>query len=487
MLELYLTGRLQLLRDAAPVPLPRSKKTRALLAYLVLSGRPQSRERLSSLFWDVADDPRAALRWSISKLRGLLDDDTKRVQANRDTVAIDTSTLWVDALAIKAAKLSGFSATSDSDLVALSQKLRGPLLEELELPDFQAYQAWCIAERKQFHNLHLELLETISTRVQGPAQLEATRGLLELEPGHVGAQCTLDRLLGKAPETTDDAPPPSVTTQQVRFCDGKGGVQIAYSAVGRGKPLVKTANWMTHLEHDWDSPMHRHLARELASGHQLIRYDQRGNGLSDRDVDELTLDAFVADLGSVIDAVGLDRVPLFGMSQGVPVALAYAAANPERVRCLVLLGGYAQGWGLGEKKRRSDEMRTLIQAGWGKENPAFRQMFTTLFLPKGNTKHQSWMNDLMKQTASPSVAARVYEAMGLFDVRAQLAKIQAPTLILHSRDDAAIPFEQGRRLAGGIPGAEFVPLPSANHLLLEDEPAWKTFVKELKRFLAAHG
>ena len=250
---------------------------------------------------------------------------------------------------------------------------------------------------------------------------------------------------------------------------------------------MKAANWLNHLEHDWVSPAWRHLLRDLTNDFFLVRYDERGNGLSDWDAEDISFDAFVADLETVVDAAGLERFPLLGISQGCSVCVAYAIRHPERVSHLVLYGGYARG-----VCRRDDVMAeesaaaviTLMRQGWGRENPAFRQLWTTRFMPEATQEQAKWFNDLQRITASPDNAIRIRRVLDQIDVSSLLSRVAAPTLVLHCRNDDAVPFEEGRRLAAGIPGACFVALDGRNHMIPEDEPAWPRFMAEVRSFLA---
>jgi class 3 adenylate cyclase/pimeloyl-ACP methyl ester carboxylesterase len=276
--------------------------------------------------------------------------------------------------------------------------------------------------------------------------------------------------------------------QDIRFCTAPDGVQLAYSRIGQGPPLMKTGNWMTHLEFDLESPIWRHLYRELAKDHTLVRYDARGNGLSDRTPDEISSDAFVSDLQTVIDAAGLTRFALLGISQGCAVSIAYAVRHPERVSHLVLYGGYALGTNKRARTAAEKEVDaaylTLMRVGWGQENPAFRQLFTSQFIPGATKEQADWFNELQRITVSPEVAARMREANGQTDVTALLPQVTVPTLVMHARDDARVPFEAGRRMAAGIPGATFVTLQGRNHLFLETEPAFGQFLEHTRAFLA---
>jgi pimeloyl-ACP methyl ester carboxylesterase len=276
--------------------------------------------------------------------------------------------------------------------------------------------------------------------------------------------------------------------QDIRFCTAPDGVQLAYSMIGQGPPLMKTGNWMTHLEFDLESPIWRHLYRDLAKDHTLVRYDARGNGLSDRTVDEISFDAYVSDLEAVVDAAGMTRFALLGISQGCAVSIAYAVRRPERVSHLILYGGYALGRNkrarTAAQKEEDAAMLTLMRLGWGKENPAFRQLFTSEMIPGGTKEQADWFNELERISVSPEMAVRYVEATGEIDVTPLLSQVNVPTLVLHARDDARVPFEAGRRMAAGIPGAQFVALPGRNHLFLESEPAFGQFLEHTRAFLA---
>jgi pimeloyl-ACP methyl ester carboxylesterase len=289
------------------------------------------------------------------------------------------------------------------------------------------------------------------------------------------------------PAGADAAAPPLRPRyeQEIHFCVTSDGVQLAFVRTGGGPPLVKCGNWMTHLEFDFESPIWRHLYRELSRDHTLIRYDARGNGLSDREVDDVSFETFVGDLETVVDAAGLERFALLGISQGCAVSVGYAVRHPERVTRLILYGGYAVG---GAKRARSAAekeqgaaMLTLMRHGCGQKNPAFRQLFTSQFIPGGTKEQADWFNELQRISTSPKDAVRNLIANDDTDVSAFLSQVTVPTLVMHAREDARVPFEQGRR----IPGARFVPLPSRNHLILENEPAFPRFLQELRTFLAA--
>jgi pimeloyl-ACP methyl ester carboxylesterase/DNA-binding CsgD family transcriptional regulator len=275
--------------------------------------------------------------------------------------------------------------------------------------------------------------------------------------------------------------------QSLRFCTASDGTRIAIASIGSGPPLLRAAHWLSHVEHDLDSPVWRPWLAELSRGHTYIRYDQRGCGLSDRNVADYSLQAWVGDLEAVVDALGLRRFPLFGMSQGAAVAIAYAAKHPERVTQLVLAGAYARGAlrrGTGVAgELEAQTLVNLIRVGWGSNNPTFRRVFAHRFLPGGLPEQHRWWAELESLTADADSAARTLAAFQQVDVTAQARQLTLPTLVLHARGDAAVPFEEGRLIASLIPGAVFVPLNSDNHVLLDSEPAWPQFLQAVRSFL----
>jgi pimeloyl-ACP methyl ester carboxylesterase/DNA-binding winged helix-turn-helix (wHTH) protein len=274
--------------------------------------------------------------------------------------------------------------------------------------------------------------------------------------------------------------------QEIRFCTASDGTRIAYSTVGNGPPLVKAANFLNHLEYEWESPVWKHWIHEISRRHLFVRYDERGCGLSDWQIPDLSFDAWVRDLETVVDALGTDRFDLLGISQGGAVAAAYAAKHPERVRHLILFGAFECGWQVRGDARAIDEwtaLITLLRLGWGRNNPVFRHIFTSRFIPDAGPEQMEWFDDLQQVSASPENAARLMEEISKLDVRAWLAGVRAPTIVFHPEGDAVIPFDEGRRLAAAIRGATFVPLPSRNHLVLEQEPAWDMLLRELGEFL----
>ena len=272
--------------------------------------------------------------------------------------------------------------------------------------------------------------------------------------------------------------------QQIRFCAAHDGVRLAYATHGRGPPIVKAPNWLTHLEFDWRSPLWRPWLEALGETNQVIRYDERGTGLSDWEVEDFSLEAWVADLEAVVEAADIERFALLGLSQGAQIAIAYAVRHPERVSHLVVCGGYLGG---GEptttERERGEALESLIRIGWGQANPVFRHVFTTLLVPGATPEVMDWVDDLQRVSTSPENALHFSRAFGRVDVSELATHVQSPTIVFHSRDDEMIPFADGRRLAAAVPNARFVPLDGRNHVFLTEEPAWQMFLTELRGFL----
>ncbi len=299
------------------------------------------------------------------------------------------------------------------------------------------------------------------------------------------------RLYGQPPacwrrSLRESRPGSSLPHQILHQCTARDGTRLAWSEAGAGFPLVKTANWLNHLDFDWESPVWRHWIREMMRENRLIRYDERGNGMSDWNPPFLSFDTFVDDLETIVEAAGVDQFDLVGISQGAAVAVAYSLRHPGRIRRMVLLGGYARGWGIrlkGEDLARREAMVTLTKTGWGSDNPAYRQMFTSLYIPGGTAEQLGWWNELQKISATPANAVRLQRVFATIDVSHMLERVTVPTLVAHARRDHVIGFEAGEELAAGIKGSTFLPLDSDNHVLLEHEPAWQTFVTAMRRFL----
>ena len=275
--------------------------------------------------------------------------------------------------------------------------------------------------------------------------------------------------------------------QTVTFARAADGLQLAVATIGNGPTLVRAANWLTHVDHDWRSPVWHHWLTELGARFEFIRYDARGCGLSDRDLSRSDMTdpwLWAGDLEAVVDECGADRFALLGSSQGAVPAIAYALRHPERVSHLILYGAYSRGMRLrGEAERmEADTLLQLIRGGWGGSNPAFRTVFTMNFMPGATSEHMRVFNDLQVNSSDADNALLLESAFHGLDVGALAADLAVPTLVMHCRDDRATPYDEGRRLASVIPGAEFVTLESSNHLLVADEPAWPEFLAQLERF-----
>jgi pimeloyl-ACP methyl ester carboxylesterase/DNA-binding CsgD family transcriptional regulator len=275
--------------------------------------------------------------------------------------------------------------------------------------------------------------------------------------------------------------------QRIRYLRTSDGVQLAWADAGAGPLLVKAANWVTHLEEEWRSPIWRHWIEFFSSHFRFVRYDERGCGMTDWNVGDLSFERWVDDLEAVVDATGArEPFALLGISQGAAVCVDYAARHPERVSHLILYGGYARGWfhrGQPEGEREYKAIIDLARAGWGRDNPAFRQVFTSRFIPGGTEEQIGWWNDLLRKTTTADNAAELLIARARVQVTDRLALVRTPALVIHAGRDEVCPVSEGRFLAAGIPGAVFVELDSRNHVLLEAEPAWARFKEVVLDFM----
>lgn len=508
-LEIRVLGNFAVIRDGRAVPLPPSRKTRALLAYLAIVGRPQSREHLCEMFWDVPDDPRGSLRWSLSKLRQVVNGDGHdALVADRNFVELRVGKdVTVDWHRLKPLSSADPGALAPDEIESWAGRPDG-FLADLSLPRCPVFEAWRTALASEFDVLRCRILRAAVDRFrEDPARaLPFARTLCALNPDDAALGRELVTLTGAArgqavqpggvpsPGNQALAIPGNATQaspapQEIRFCTTHDNVRIAYAVAGKGYPIVKTANWMSHLHYDCESPVWRHWVEGLSRHNRLIRYDERGNGLSDWAVEDLSLEAMIADLEAIVAASGVDRFALLGISQGCAISVMYAVRHPERVSHLVLYGGYVRGWrarGDPAEIARRSAMGVLIRQGWGQDNPAFRQIFASLFIPGATQEHMNWFNELQLKSVSPDNAARLHSTFGNIDVTGLLPRVSTPTLVLHARDDAVVPFEQGWEFARGITNARFVTLDSGNHILLDTEPAFSRFLNEVQQFLVSH-
>lgn len=523
-------GEFSLYRNGEALALPKSKRTRALLAYLALTAKTHRRDRLSELLWDAPSDPRGAVRWALSKIRAVVNEPTfERLVATREHVTLEKVAIDID--------IDHFDQTIKSpaelsvqELEEVIEVLREPFLDGLDLPDQDLFQQWLMSERNKIKKMCCLVLSQLATHptLTQQEQLDWSRAWLEYEPystaaanafllrlKRLGFLSEFDKLLhtlrqrfrnaciswefnegsseGNNELTTHDSEnkPFSnqeiISSQKIRFCKTGDGVNIAYSTIGDGYPIVKAANWLSHLKHDWNAPIWSPLFQNLATDHYFLRYDERGNGLSDWNVKDLTFSAFVEDLETVVASTNLGKFALLGISQGASVSIEYAIRHPERVSHLILFGGYAAGWRIEASEeliKEREAIMTLTATGWGKNNPAYRQIFSSTFLPSANKEELDWFNEFQRLTTSAENAVRFLSVFGDIDVREQLKKVSVPTLVMHSLGDQRIPIKVGRELATNIPNAEFVGLESDGHLLLGREPASKVFVDTVRSFIA---
>jgi pimeloyl-ACP methyl ester carboxylesterase/DNA-binding SARP family transcriptional activator len=524
-----------------------SRRQRQLLAVLALRrGATVSVDRIAELLWgdEAPTEPSPTVQTNISRLRRLLRHPIEVATAQGGyRLTCPPGAVDVGHFEDLVARLRRSAPADGVELAAEALALwRGVPFPDLDHPDLEA-------ERQRLHELRLETLEmyadglcdrgrhgeaievaeahtrehrhrerSVATLMRSfyatGRQVEALQAfaqlrrrllddlgvdpsppLQELELAILHQRMDSALLPGSTSAASSGSPSPVGSPkrqrleQQIRFCTADGGTRIAYATSGEGPVIVKAANWMTHVDGDWESPVWRHWLEALSDGRRLVRYDERGCGLSDWDVDRFTFDAWVDDLEMVVDALGLDRFPLLGISQGGAVAIAYAVRHPDRVSALVLCGAYGRGRlvrAATEEQRREAALHLeLARVGWGSDDPAFRQVFTSQFMPDGTLEQWAAFNELQRRTTSPENAVRFMEIFGDIDVTGIAPEVRCPTLLLHSRGDLRVPLESARELATLIPDSRLVLLPSRNHILGADEPAWQLFLDELNIFLAA--
>ena len=490
--------------------LPRSRKTRALLAYLAVTNQPQGRERICEMFWDVPNDPRGSLRWSLSKIRQVLNRaGTNPVVTSRSTISLHTQSIELDLRSVKAISHRDLAALAVVDLENLAALFRGEFLDDLSLPRCPKFEAWRVSWISELNLLKTRILRTLIARLDDDASraLHHAHALRAMHPEDASLSALLQNIAERARKQEMNLQPLSAprsgsagsaeqlettsgsgisASPDIRYCTADDGVRIAYSVTGEGPPIVRAAAWMSHLQFDKESPVWRQWTDGLSAQNQFVRYDDRGHGLSDREAEDLSLDMLVADLEHVVDSAKLERFALLGISHGCAVSIAYAARHPDRVSHLVLCGGYSQGWrmrGEPDDIALHSAMQALIGRGWGSDNPAFRHLFTALLFPGATQRQLDTLIDHQRRTASQACAARLYQAFGDIDVSALLDRVEAPTLVFHAREDQAVPHECSHIIADGIAGARLVTLETGNHMLLEGEPAFVRAIDELRTFI----
>lgn len=521
-------GGLAIFQDGRSLDLPRSRKTRALLAYLAISEKPFRRDQLCELFWKEPNDPRSTLRWSLSKIRPLVNQsDKERLIADRERVSLLTYDVFIDVREMALKTSDPF--TTAQELEGISEALEETFLDGTELPDQDKYQRWLMVKRQDLTQLRARVLNRLSTHPELSTikRLQWSRRRLEMEPFNPSAATrllTLLETLGLNKELEEQTIELTVRfrsagipwsskkrddnvvsgsfsgdiqdhtqsangnkpQQKIEFCVTQDKVRLAYASAGRGKPMIKVANWPNHIDYDWDSPIWSPLYHDLATDHRFIRYDQRGSGLSEWEVADLSFEASVSDLETIVTATKQDKFALLGIAQGAAVAIAYAVKYPEKVSHLILFGGYAVSSGLtasADTKREKEALITLAKTGWTRENPAYRQIFSSVYIPTANTNELAWYSEFQKSTTSPENAGRLLAYIDQIDVRDLLSKVTVPTLVIHSRGDQHVPIGNGLQLAAQIPNAEFLSLDSSNHSLLGREPAAKVFLQAVRNFV----
>ncbi len=513
-LELQVLGKVELKKNGSVLPMIRSKKTRCLLTYLAITQVAHFREHLCDLFFENTHDPRGALRWSLSRLRVVLGKDAARLTVDQGAVQFHVDNMCLDIDTVRT--IQAMHKPEVSDLMRAADLIPPDPLSHLVLPHAADFGDWVDKEQRALESSRSTIIGRLIAfpDLNPEIALRWLRQQVKFEPTSQEAAYALWRRLTDLDRHTDAAAVESEfcektgsnkgifsgktakssqsilgLQQKVDYCKSPDGVRIAYAKTGSGPPIVKAANWLNHLELDWESPIWGDTFQALSHDNALIRYDERGNGMSDWDVTDISFDAFVQDLETVVDHLGLGRFPVLGMSQGCAVSIAYAIRHPERVSALILIGGYAAGWRIGMSDSEIEEREavlTLTRHGWGTSNPAYRQIFSQTFMPNADAQRLAWFNEFQRRTTSAENAVRFQEAFGDIDVRDLLHKVRAPTLVLHAKDDQRIPLHHGQELADRIPNARMVPLESCNHIILGDEPAWNVLMREVRDFLALH-
>lgn len=523
--EIGLLGRFAVAIDGQAVEagsFGRRDPARLIKLLALVHGHRLHREQVMDALWpevplDLAANRLHKAAHFVRKATGV----TESVVLGADTVALfPQAELDVDAFTFERLAAEGLAG---DDLGVVNRALA---VYTGDLLPLDPYEDWAFHHRQRLQLRHRELLRR-GERFDQLVALDPTD-----EDGHVGVMrnllkagdrtgvirqfelltkvldhelgigpsieaCSLrDLALGPVAGPGPGVAPPSVpprsaplATQQVHFCKTTDGVRLAYASSGQGPPLVKASTWLTHLDYDWDSPVWRHWWQALSRRHTLVRYDERGCGLSDWDVDSdsYSLEAWVRDLETVVDALGLERFPLLGISQGGPIAITYAARHPERVSHVVVLGtcGHAT-WAKAtdEQRRELAALGELIKVSWGSDQPGFRQVYDARFLPDGPIETWRAFDELQRRSTSPRNAHRLWRAFGTLDCAEAARQLHVPTLILHATDDRVWSFREAEELHAMVPGSRLVALPGSNHILQAGEPAFDLFIEAVEEFIA---
>ncbi|WP_198671188.1 alpha/beta fold hydrolase [Oceanibium sediminis] len=486
--------------------------------------RPILRQEIAGFLWSESSEPaaRTSLRQVVHTIRAELGPEAL-VSVDENTLAIDPDLLRADVSAF-----TEYAASAGiADLELAAALYRGPFLDGFDLND-DAFDTWLIAERRHLEAQALSVLGRLTdhyrraSRIEDalnsadlalridPLQEDIHRQIIELHVAS-GALCEARKHaehcrdlirseLGVDPEpdtfrALDDPSlvhPPAPRSarsvhQTIRHVTAGDGTSIACGIIGHGPTLLKTPNWMTHLAFEEHSPVWRHFLEFFSEAHRFVRYDQRGNGLSDWDCPDISFDSFRIDLDAVVDAIVDEPAVVLGISQGAPIAVDLAVRRPERVRGLILLGGFVTGMARrGDDAREASEaVDRLIRFGWGRDNPSLRMLYTSSLIPGGSKRQMDWYNEMMRIGTSPENAVRIRHALSHIDISDLLAQVRVPTLVCHAIGDRISPLAEGERLAREIPNARLVPLDSDNHIPLENERAWTTFSMEARHFLGS--
>ncbi len=521
-----------------------TRKAKALVIFLAMAPNMRvTRSKLADLLWErsAEEQARASLRQTLANVRKALTvNDQCLLETSSEEIYLQANSVDVDALRFDEQQ-QGQDVKSTEDTVAL---YRGVFLDGFSIHADQ-FEAWIREKRKHYSELAIQNMTSLSEYWNSSGDLDKSinilKKILSVDPLHEASHRRLmhlytligrresaikqyieckqlledelsiepqnetielyEKIIHKEPLFSSAKPYASSAPrlqdaekekeindipQDLRYCYTEDGVRLAYTISGTGSPIVKTGNWRSPLELHRHTPLFRHLLRALEKDHTLVRYDARGTGLSDWEVDEISMDAFVKDLETVANASDFKKFALYGATQGAAVSIAYAVRHPKRVSHLIIYGGWAVGWKhLGKEWiEKYEAFLTLVEQGWGQDNPTFRQMFTSTFMPDGTYEQMQWFNELQRVSTSPKNAARHLEANGEYDIRDLLHKVTVPTLVMHCKDDAVLPFSWASKLAQGIPHAKFVPLEGRNHLILEQEPAWNQFLAAFEAFLS---